>query len=119
MTAFRDKVGTWTTVAYDSELKARMVVVDTASGTPLNITSTLIAQQSLGYHLGDRAASVYSMAIGPRADTTRIGLDGFGGVVQATDALGNLSLFYRTNSTFPGVVTRMRRANGQVIRSHL
>ena len=118
VSSFRDKLGTWTTVSYDSALKVRTVVVDTADlsgGTPLRIAKTVIAQQSMGFHAALLPGVAHTTVVGPRNDTTRFWLDIYGGPTRTQDALGNVTLLYRTNGTYPGVVTRLRRANDQVL----
>jgi RHS repeat-associated protein len=115
LTTIRDKRGTWTTVAYDSALKVRTVVVDTAGSTPLRISRTFIAQQSKGFHAALVPDSAFTTLIGPRADTTRLWLDRFGGPLRTRDALGHLTIVVRANAQYPGLVTRAKFANGQVL----
>ncbi len=112
ISSFRDKRGIWTTIAYDSGLKVRTAVLDTVG---LKVTETLIAQQSRGLNSVLAPDSAYSEAIDPLGHIRRVWLDRFGAPLRIRDAVGNVTLITRASSAYPGLATRLRKANGQIL----
>jgi RHS repeat-associated protein len=117
VSAIRDRRHTWTTIAYDTALKVRQAVVDTAGAAPLRLTTQFTVQQSAGFHLALSPDSAFSVVNGPRVGVTitKFWLDRFGAPLRIRNALGYETLLAKSNPHFPSLVTRAKFANQRVV----
>ncbi len=101
-----------TTYGYDAGKKLRTITIPTQSGQPSSVT-TITALESLGAPGNGTPSSVDTALVqaaidGPRTDVpdlSRVWLDKYGQVTRTQDALGNTTRVYRTNASFPALVT--------------
>ena len=103
---------------YDYNTAGRLIVDSMPVASPATtIITRFTPQESQGF-TGSVAlplTSVYTQIDDPRtdvADTTVFVLNRYGAPTTIVDALGDSTILQRTNVTYPGLVTSIRRPNG-------
>ena len=76
---------------------------------------TLVAQQSRGLNAALVPDSAYGRNVDPNGNASLIWLDRFGGPLRILDPALSMTLITRGNSAYPGLVTRVRKASGQIL----
>jgi RHS repeat-associated protein len=109
-----DRRGFATSFTFDAAGTLASVTSAVGGGKP-DVQNRFAASEGRGLATSVDAANLYTLLDGPRsdvADRTRIWIDRLGQPTRVEDPFGALTRFFRTNTTFPTLVTRTVAANG-------